>query len=196
MAKKRKSPTPDENGTLDTGIYRRRILKKRAAFQALREAFTTPRPPLAEWIAALSADLDRIAQSGEPETERDARHAMMHLRAVVGLAAAIDHPKAARLVDEAMMLGELVERIGVRPFEALVVAERGRREGARKAIEIVNEAHTELRPTYQALVDQHVAAGLSYSAACEQVASSLGVSGRTVREHTVNPAPRNRGRQR
>ncbi len=66
----------------------------------------------------------------------------------------------------------------------------------RKGAAATNEAHTEQRPDYQPRVEHRMAEGLSYTAACEQVASSLGVSSRTVQNHTTNPAPRNRGKWR
>lgn len=92
----------------------------------------------------------------------------------------------------AYQLGRLCERIGIRPFEPLVAAEKGRLAGARKAAAITNEAHAELRPQYQAEVDQLMAAGSKYSPACESVASKLGVSARTVERHTTNPQSRTR----
>jgi hypothetical protein len=100
------------------------------------------------------------------------------------------------IVRDAIHLGQEIESIQDRAeFAPYVLSETGRRKGAQKAIEIVNEAHAELRPTYQAKVDQLLANGCtSYTAACVQVASSLGVSSRTVQKHTVNPAPRNRGK--
>lgn len=69
-------------------------------------------------------------------------------------------------------------------------------EGGRKGTQITNEAHDELHPQYQPLVDKSVNDGLSYSAACEKVALSLSVSSKTVKRHTINRAPRNRGRRR
>jgi hypothetical protein len=83
---------------------------------------------------------------------------------------------------------------GEHAIKALAGRARGR-GGARKAAAVTNEAHEELRPQYQRTVEALMGDGrTSYTAACEQVAASLGVSGRTVRDNTVNPRPRNRGR--
>jgi hypothetical protein len=58
-----------------------------------------------------------------------------------------------------------------------------------------NEAHVELWATYQSEVDKLTADGeTSYTEACRQVATSHGVSARTVGDHTVNRNPQNRGR--
>lgn len=57
-----------------------------------------------------------------------------------------------------------------------------------------NEAHAELHRKYQADVDKAMADGVSYTAACQSVSRASGVNERTVRNHTRNPAPRNRGR--
>jgi hypothetical protein len=68
------------------------------------------------------------------------------------------------------------------------------REQRRKGAKTTNALHAEQRSQYQAEVDQLMADGKSYTAACQQVASSRGVSDRTVRDNTTNPNPRNRGR--
>lgn len=67
-------------------------------------------------------------------------------------------------------------------------------EARQRAAKTVNQDHLELHSEYQPAVDRLMGEGLSYTAACEKVASSKGVSSRTVRDHTRNHAPRNRGR--
>lgn len=60
----------------------------------------------------------------------------------------------------------------------------------------VNEAHKELWDKYQPEVEKLMATGMSYTPATDEVGKRMGVSGRTVREHTDNPRPQNRGRKR
>ena len=94
-----------------------------------------------------------------------------------------DGGKMDWVIQQSYNLGRIVERINaVRPFELLVMSERGRREGARKAAEVTNEAHTELHSQYQPAVDRLMSnTGCSYSAALPQVASLFGVSDSTVK---------------
>lgn len=74
------------------------------------------------------------------------------------------------------------------------IQDRARR---RKGAETVNADHLELHAQYQPKVDELMAAGVSYTAASEEVARFFGLkSGRTVRNHTKNLNPRNRRKRR
>jgi hypothetical protein len=88
-----------------------------------------------------------------------------------------------------------MERLAVLPIEPLVRAEKGRRKGARNtAIKVLNADHAELWPQFQPAVERLLTeSGISYSAACVKVAALFGVTERTIRDHTTNPSPRNRG---
>jgi hypothetical protein len=196
MAKKSKAPKPDENGILDTGIYRRSTRKLRGKEMAEPLMALATHTPLAEHLQRLRADLELCGDDDNPEIVRDAGQTLSWLAVVERELA--KHKSGGYplelLVRQAITLGMMCEKINVRPDEPLVLSERGRRLGAQEAIKTVNEAHDELRPQYQAAVDRQIESGQSYSAACGQVASSLGVSERTVRQHTVNLTPRNRGK--
>lgn len=79
-------------------------------------------------------------------------------------------------------------------FFSAVVARERRSMGSRKAAAAINLDHVELHPQYQPQVDKLMASGQSYTAACEKVATSQGVSYKTVQRHTKNSTPKNRGK--
>jgi hypothetical protein len=91
---------------------------------------------------------------------------------------------------------ELLAQQSDRSSEKSLEAHGRLREGGRQGANKTNKKHIERQPKYQAEVDQRMDAGETYTDATDQVADSHGVSGRTVRSHTVNTRPHNRGGRR
>ncbi len=121
-----------------------------------------------------------------PEAARDAIDAMHELDVLkyqLGRNQGVD---MAMFLKSAIRLGALQERIAVREFEPLVRIGVRAKERSAKGAEKTNEQHIALQSRYQPLVDKKMTEGYSYTEATESIAASLGVSGRTVRNHTMN----------
>ncbi len=117
------------------GIYRKRNPARAKvgspeALSALNELIS--QRPWTEWFAAMGAQLAEVADSDDPDTRRDAREALTVWRWLI--AAMGDDPKIGSLVEAAMRLGTLEERIQIRPFDEYVRT----RNGQLRAIDAVN----------------------------------------------------------
>ena len=132
---------------------------------------------------------------GIPNADRACVELLAFARALREAVAKDDHELATVT---AISLGRAIERAHIAAaFEPLVKSEKGRRKGARKtAVEILNADHVEQQSRYQPEVERlMLEENISYSAACLKAAAGFGVTERTIRTYTHNPAPRNRGRK-
>lgn len=102
---------------------------------------------------------------------------------------AIDLGWYAALVDTEASVGK--------PIQDVTASYQKLQGGGISSTKIINEAHVELHPQYQQQVESLMKSdSLSYSKATDEVASRVGVTGKTVRNHTKNPSPRNSGPKR
>jgi hypothetical protein len=110
------------------------------------------------------------------------------------------HNDATRLTEAtfwvAYTIHELLAPHSDRSSQIALEAHGRLRAGGRQGANKTNKKHIERQPKYQAEVDRRMDAGANYTEATDQVALSHGVSGRTVRRHTVNHKPHNRGGRR
>jgi hypothetical protein len=201
MAKKMARKPDDRFGEVETGIYRRqRVALKRSdrpltktekqqASNELARVFADRRE-FADWTAALVRELEEISNCGDSETERDARHAHMQLRMINSMVSQIKHPYAERLVDAAVMLGELLERISVRPFESAAAGGLTKSRQSRQNAHDTNKKRAAKRPDYHSEVVELMATGIRYDPACQRVANNHGVVKETVRNNTLSLRPR------
>jgi hypothetical protein len=194
MAKKRLAVQPDCSEDVDTGIYRRnRIFLKRSnpsGIRALHEAITTKRPLVSEWTASLEAELNEVARAGDQCLKRDARRAIMHLQVAIQIVDRLDNALAAKLLDEAMMLGEVLDRINVRSFERAAWIGREKIRKSQLNARETNKKRAAKRPDYSAAVAALMAKGMKYDPACREVAGTYDTTKETVRNNTPELRPR------
>lgn len=140
-----------------------------------------------EWLSGVEQAAQSSIKAGDlPEPiAQDARRAL-------GLCRAIRHwigqGDAAEAAFEAFLLGLTVERIGVRPFEPLVIdgrtVRKARSRGGKVRAAKCAERYPEYQPEINRLVLQQ---GNTYSSACENAAGRFKRSKRHIEMHTKNP---------
>ena len=194
MAHKRAQPTPDPDGDRRTRSELGILGDSQVASEDGNPAVvdSTVEWPLPELERAVR---DSRSLASDAAEERDFHDALLSVQVAIADVAEADDPDAAQeLVYLGVEIGRLLARIEVRPSRPLIETEKRRRKGAREGGRKRARQRAKSWESYQPMVDQLLRAGLSYSDAVEQAASSLGVNERTVRDHTTNPRPRNRGR--
>lgn len=97
----------------------------------------------------------------------------------------------------AIRLGQIAERLRIREFEPLVAIGKKRKRVGRVAGAAKNKRYRTERSRYQGVVDTYVAQGHSYNRACQLAADDANekffASADTIKEHTLNKQPMNRG---
>ncbi len=150
-------------------------------------------------VAALNSDKDKIGQCDDLTRLKATSMVLNSLdfldRADVAaeLMAGVVGGRVRDAFVEGLRIGLLYEKI-MSLIDGRYSDHWMRQEGRQRGANTTNEAHAELRQQYQPAVDRLIADGLSYSAACESAGPTFGVSAKTIKRHTTNPAPRNRGR--
>lgn len=175
MAKRSKAATPDADGVLRTGIYARSTRKLHG--QELVDALKAQaeHTPLAEQLPKLRADLETCRNDDNPEVVRDTERAIFWLARIEQQ---LSKGEATGYVLEAfarwaIQFGAICERINVRPFEALVKAERGRREGISRRRKKQAALSDDQRAVVFTFIRDRIRAGDSQIGACNQAAAHL-----------------------
>lgn len=96
---------------------------------------------------------------------------------------------------EGVRLGLLYERI-LSHIDGRCADHWAKQDSRQRGAKTTNEAHAELRPQYQAAIEEVMAQDdCTYSAAIPKVMEKFGIkSDKTIRKYTKNPAPRNKGK--
>lgn len=104
------------------------------------------------------------------------------------------------IIARAIHLGTLVESLYAQQFNRVALTgkkvSQGGSKGGKTSADGRADIYSDEAKKYQSEVDALMQQGLSYNLATEQVATSHRVTAKTVRNHTTNPAPRNRSRHR
>lgn len=151
-------------------------------------------------VVAFDSQKEMIKQLGELE-RREAGSVMLNSldyldRAEVAgeLLAGVVGGRVRDAFVEGLRIGLLYERILSHidgRYREMWLGEDKRQRGAKTT----NEAHAELRPQFQSVVERIMRdKRIDFSPACVEAGCELGVSDRTIRKYTKNPSPKNRGR--
>lgn len=87
-------------------------------------------------------------------------------------------------------LGQLCERIGVRPFERAAKIGLDKSRKSAENAKATNEKRAARRPDYNAAVKQRMERGMKYDPACQDVANEFDVTKETVRNNTPKLRPK------
>lgn len=151
-------------------------------------------------INAFDSHRELIKQLGEPE-RREAGSVVLNCLDYIERAEAAGELMAGvvggRVRDafvEGVRIGLLYERI-LSHIDGRFTEKWRKEDSRRRGASTTNAAHAELWSQYQSSVEQIMREkGIAYSSACELAAEKFGVSSRTIKAHTTNPDPKNRGR--
>ena len=186
-----KPQTQIERSEVRTGIYVRRTVRSgedpRDIETVMREYSDRHNRCRREGLSGVEQAAQSIIKAGDsPEPiAQDARQALGLCRAIRHW---IEQGNAAEAAFEAFLLGLAVERIGVRPFEPLVIDGRTVREARSRGGKVRAAKCAERYPEYQPEIDRLVLQqGNTYSSACENAAGRFKRSKRHIEMHTKNP---------
>lgn len=189
--RRRKPQSQIERSEVRTGIYVRRTVRSggdpRDIETVMREYSDRHNRCRREWLSHVEQAARSIIDAGDSpdQTVHDASQALGLCRAVRHW---IEQGDAAETAFEAFLLGLAVERIGVRPFEPLVIDGRTVREARSRGGKVRAAKCAERYPEYQPEIDRLVLQqGNTYSSACENAAGRFKRSKRHIEMHTKNP---------
>lgn len=140
-----------------------------------------------EWLSHVEQAVRNIIDAGDSPKliAQDARQALTLCKATRHC---IEQGNDAVTAFEAFQLGLVVARIGVRPFEPLVIDGQSVRRTTSRGGKSRSAKYASQRLEYQPEIDRLVLeCGNNYSSACKNAARRFGVVKRTIERHTKKP---------